>query len=236
MPSGSSSPTSYPTKEPRITQALLIPPVMTVAFISNGSEAMMHLRSHLNWVLWGFPFSGSCPEHTGFFLSHLRFRHITAQRLKKKTKNKKLPRRFHFTAKFGIICFYFTKTIITCWSSPHSFVTQILIEPFLNFYWNFYARYWGYPYVTCLIFFAPKDILGWIKKKLFFTVDHFKSLYWICYNIASVLCFGFLATRHVRSQLADQGLNPHPCIGRGNPRPLDCQGSLKTFVLNRKFI
>ena len=86
MPSGSSSPTSYPTKEPRITQALLIPPVMTVAFISNGSEAMMHLRSHLNWVLWGFPFSGSCPEHTGFLLSHLRFRHITAQRLKKKKK------------------------------------------------------------------------------------------------------------------------------------------------------
>ena len=35
-------------------------------------------------------------------------------------------------------------------------------------------------------------------KRFFFFVDHFlKSLYWICYNIASVLCFGFLATRHV---------------------------------------
>ena len=46
----------------------------------------------------------------------------------------------------------------------------------------------------------------------------------------------FLATRHVGSQLPDQGLNSDPCIGRGNPRPLDCQGSPKTFVLNRKFI
>ena len=32
-----------------------------------------------------------------------------------------------------------------------------------------------------------------------FEVDHFKSLYWIFYNTASVLCFGFLATRHVGS-------------------------------------
>ena len=30
----------------------------------------------------------------------------------------------------------------------------------------------------------------------------------ICYYIASVLCFGFLATRHMGSQLPDQGLNP----------------------------
>ena len=33
--------------------------------------------------------------------------------------------------------------------------------------------------------------------------DHFLflflSLYWICYNISSVLCFGSLATRHVGS-------------------------------------
>ena len=32
----------------------------------------------------------------------------------------------------------------------------------------------------------------------------FKNLFWICYNIASVLCFGFLASRHVRSILATQ--------------------------------
>ena len=33
--------------------------------------------------------------------------------------------------------------------------------------------------------------------KDFFHVDHFLSFYWICYNIASVLCFGFLTARHV---------------------------------------
>ena len=35
----------------------------------------------------------------------------------------------------------------------------------------------------------------------FFNVDHcFLSLYWVCYNIASFLCFlVFLAARHVRS-------------------------------------
>ena len=32
--------------------------------------------------------------------------------------------------------------------------------------------------------------------KIFFIVGNL-SLYWICYNIASVLCFGFLALRHV---------------------------------------
>ena len=43
-----------------------------------------------------------------------------------------------------------------------------------------------------LIFYFFKDFF-------FFDVDYFKSLYWLCYNIAPVLCFGFLATRHVRS-------------------------------------
>ena len=31
--------------------------------------------------------------------------------------------------------------------------------------------------------------------KISFDMDHLKSLYWICYNIASVPCFGFLAVR-----------------------------------------
>ena len=34
-------------------------------------------------------------------------------------------------------------------------------------------------------------------KGFIFNVDPFKSLYWICYNIAPVLCFGFLASMHV---------------------------------------
>jgi len=44
-----------------------------------------------------------------------------------------------------------------------------------------------------------------LSLSLFF----FLSLYWIWYNIASVSCFRFLATRHVGSLLLDQGLNPH---------------------------
>ena len=38
-------------------------------------------------------------------------------------------------------------------------------------------------------------------------MDHFLNLYWICYKIVYV--FVFLATRHMGSQLPDQGLNPH---------------------------
>ena len=61
-----------------------------------------------------------------------------------------------------------------------------------------------------------------IKVFFFFNVDHFWSLCWICYNVASVLFFGFLAARHVGSQLPDQESKPHtPHIGRW--LPLDLQ-------------
>ena len=44
----------------------------------------------------------------------------------------------------------------------------------------------------------------------FFDVDHLKSLYWICCNIASILWFGFLG-REAWGILAPQlGINPHP--------------------------
>ena len=36
-------------------------------------------------------------------------------------------------------------------------------------------------------------------------MDHFLSIFQICYSIASVLCFGFWATRQVGSSLPDQG-------------------------------
>lgn len=36
------------------------------------------------------------------------------------------------------------------------------------------------------------------------------SLYWICYNFASVLCFCLLAKRHMGSQLPSKGSNLHP--------------------------
>ena len=37
------------------------------------------------------------------------------------------------------------------------------------------------------------------KKYIFFDVDHFLSLYGICYNTISVFCFVFLGHRHVGS-------------------------------------
>ena len=46
------------------------------------------------------------------------------------------------------------------------------------------------------------------KKAFFFFFS--PSLYWIYYNIVSVLCFGFGAMRHVGSQLPDEGSDPHP--------------------------
>ena len=43
-------------------------------------------------------------------------------------------------------------------------------------------------------------------KHFFFSVEHFKSLYWICYNTASVLCFGFLNSKYMGSLLPEPGI------------------------------
>ena len=43
----------------------------------------------------------------------------------------------------------------------------------------------------------------------FFNVNHFESLYWIRYHVASFLCFVLLAARHVGSQFPDQRFNSH---------------------------
>ena len=45
---------------------------------------------------------------------------------------------------------------------------------------------------------------------VFSDVDHFWSAYWIYYNIVSILCFVFMARRHMGSQLKNQGLNQDP--------------------------
>ena len=45
-------------------------------------------------------------------------------------------------------------------------------------------------------------------KRIFFNVDHFYSLYWLCYNTACLLCFGFLAPKQVGSQLPQPGVKP----------------------------
>ena len=37
----------------------------------------------------------------------------------------------------------------------------------------------------------------------------------MCYNIVSILCFGFLASRHMGSYLSDQGIEPTPLALEG---------------------
>ena len=49
-----------------------------------------------------------------------------------------------------------------------------------------------------------------IYLRFFFNVDDFWSLYWICYNIVSVLGFGFSVARHVKILAPHQGSNLHP--------------------------
>ena len=58
------------------------------------------------------------------------------------------------------------------------------------------------------------------------------SLYWICYHIVSVLCFGFLAMRHVGSWLPYQGSNPHPLHWKVKSSPWTAKEVLFFFFLN----
>ena len=59
------------------------------------------------------------------------------------------------------------------------------------------------------------ESIFYIFKKYFFDVDYFfLSLFWIFYNIASVLCFGFLAMRY--GILAPwPGIEPTPAAFEG---------------------
>ena len=75
--------------------------------------------------------------------------------------------------------------------------------------------------------------------KISFDVGYFKTLCWICHNIASVLCFGFLAARHVGSLFPTSSQTCTPCIGRqslnhwtsrGVPGPVVLTGFLDTTV------
>ena len=54
--------------------------------------------------------------------------------------------------------------------------------------------------------------LFWLHPRSFWTI--FFCLHWIQFNIASALCFGFLAMRHVGSELPDQESSPDPWAGR----------------------
>ena len=67
----------------------------------------------------------------------------------------------------------------------------------------------------------------------FFFMDHFlKRLYCVWYNIASALCFGFGAMRHMGSQLPDQGWNLYPCPGRWSLHPSPAREVSQAPVLN----
>ena len=63
-------------------------------------------------------------------------------------------------------------------------------------------------------------------------MDHFLSLYWICYNIVSVLCFGFLALRHVGGILAPwPGIEPAPPALKGEVLTTGLPGKSLIFFL-----
>ena len=58
--------------------------------------------------------------------------------------------------------------------------------------------------------FITPDTCMLLYSFFFFDVDHFKNLYWICHNIAFVLCFGLLAPEACgMSAPDDQRLNTY---------------------------
>ena len=66
----------------------------------------------------------------------------------------------------------------------------------------------------------------------FFDVDHFKSLYWICYNISSALWFGFLAAGTCRVLAPWPGIKPVPPTLEGEVLTTGLPGKLLKKVLN----
>ena len=98
-----------------------------------------------------------------------------------------------------------------------SWVVQ-LSRWFIGVLWNpEYKSFLGYMYYnyfscfkTCIF---TSVVVGFFWCGLFCCC----CLYWICYNIASVLCFGLLAQRHVGSQLSARDRTHTPCIGRQSP-------------------
>ena len=67
--------------------------------------------------------------------------------------------------------------------------------------------------------------------KIFFDVDHFRSIYCICYNKYHILVSVFLATRHMVSELPDQGSNWQLLHWKLSTQPLAHQGSPMKYIL-----
>ena len=69
-------------------------------------------------------------------------------------------------------------------------------------------------FYECFIISIPVFKIFFLR--FFFNADHFKSLYWICYNVASVLCFWFFGHKACVISAPWLEIEPAfiPCIGR----------------------
>ena len=73
--------------------------------------------------------------------------------------------------------------------------------------------------VSCRLKFPVLKVTSVFKKRVFKNVDRFKILHWICYNIASVLCFRifffFFGFKAYGISATQPGVEPAcPCTGR----------------------
>ena len=132
---------------------------------------------------------------------------------------------------------------------PRSF--KHLCHPGVHVYWSsFFHSVWYLPDSWYVQWFSIWNwVFSWdldlkpafvLFLKISFDVGYFKTLCWICHNIASVLCFGFLAARHVGSLFLTSSQTCTPCIGRrslnhwtsrGVPKPVVLTGLLDTTVV-----
>ena len=120
------------------------------------------------------PFSGYC---TFCFSTH-------------PTENR-APKRIGTTGRLPFIILLFIAFLSTTWRFVTTLHWASPSEPFSQQYLLMSVSHLGnfkdfLDYFTCYGDFL-KDI---------FYVNHFENLYWICYNIASDLCFGFLVLKH----------------------------------------
>ena len=92
-------------------------------------------------------------------------------------------------------------------SSPVGFVSESVLHIRWPKYWSFSFSNSPSREYSGLISFRKLNSWATIQRSnsfffllfFFFNVDLLKNLDWICCSIASLLCFGFLAARHVAS-------------------------------------
>ena len=129
--------------------------------------------------------------------------------------------RFHIYVLAYCICFSLSDLLHSVWQTLTP-STSLRITQFRFFFFN----------VLCASFWICSIDPSFFFKDFLKNVGHFRSLHWVCYNIAPVPCFGLLAPTHVGSWLPYQGMNPHPLHWKAKSQPLDCQGSPWPIFLN----